>query len=511
MRNTSKDMFKQTIHKHLDADAYNLFFIYTFEEVKAIKLIKEVSKERGLKFYTYDISEGLRSEDDNRLNLLTDESLRDLNFALRWIEKNAKSAILCLVNPLPIFEADPRVVRLLKNLSNTILEQHLRLKIFLISPFHRIPDELQLDVAYIDLPLPSREEISNKVKEFAQALSQSIKSELVEMFANSLQGLREIDIENILHFCALDGKLTEDDLLTIVELKKQIIKRETLLEFIITEESINNIGGLKTLKEWIKKKGIIIKNIESAKSFGVSMPKGVLIFGMPGCGKSLSAKVIANEWKLPLLRLDMGIVLGPYVGQSEENIRRAIKVAEAISPCILWIDELEKGFAGASETDRGGASDVMKRIFSTLLTWMQEKTKPVFIVAVANDISNMPPEFLRKGRFDEIFFVDFPKVDEIKEILKIHLKKRRKENWYKALESYAQQMKTRGFSGADVEYAVNELVERAFVAKHNSDNFDPKAQFNEVLKEFKSISEVMKNKVGQIRKKFREIGARSAN
>ena len=227
---------------------------------------------------------------------------------------------------------------------------------------------------------------------------------------------------------------------------------------------------------------------------------------MPGCGKSLLAKVIARQWKYPLLRLDMGMVLGPYVGQSEENIRKAIKISEAISPCVLWIDEIEKGFAGVSSD--GGSSDVIRRIFGTFLTWMQEKKSPVFVVATANDISQMPPEFLRKGRFDELFFVDFPSKESRQEILKIHLKKRKKGEWVDQLIKYADTME--GYTGADIEAVVKELIERAFIATKENRDFEPEKEFDILCKGFKPFSETNKKAVEEIRKKSKEINAKSA-
>jgi len=265
---------------------------------------------------------------------------------------------------------------------------------------------------------------------------------------------------------------------------------------------------LKNLKEWLETKTKIIENLEDALKFGVDVPKGILLFGMPGFGKSLLAKVTAKKWNYPLLRLDMGMVLGPYVGQSEENIRKAIKIAEAIAPCVLWIDEIEKGFSGVS-SDGGGSSDVIKRIFGTFLTWMQEKTSPVFVVATANDISQMPPEFLRKGRFDELFFFDLPSEESIGEILKIHLKKRGKEKWFEPLKGFKS--KLIGYSGADIEALVKELVELAFIAEIDKREFDPVKTFEKIHKGFKPFSVTNKKAVEEIRNKVKEIDARSAD
>jgi SpoVK/Ycf46/Vps4 family AAA+-type ATPase len=239
----------------------------------------------------------------------------------------------------------------------------------------------------------------------------------------------------------------------------------------------------------------------------VDIPKGVLLFGMPGCGKSLAAKYTAKLMGMPLLRLDMGRIMGPYLGQSEENLRKAIKIAESIAPSILWIDEIEKALAGV----KGGNNDTVVRIFGTLLTWMQEKTKPVFVIATANDISGIPPEFLRKGRFDETFFVDFPDKESIKEIFKIHLKKRGKEKFISTIDfdRIVSEMKE-GYAGADIEAIVSEVVERAFLNKKEEITTE---DILSVIKSgvIKPISETLKDKIEELRKTYENISAKPAN
>lgn len=225
------------------------------------------------------------------------------------------------------------------------------------------------------------------------------------------------------------------------------------------KDTIDDIGGLDNLKKWLKRKAHVFKDLNNALEYGVDIPKGVLIVGLPGCGKSLNAKATAKLFGVPLLRLDMGRLLGKYVGESESNMRKAIKLAEAISPCVLWIDELEKAFAGIGN---GGNAEVATRLFGYFLTWMQEKNSPTFVVATANDISNLPTELLRKGRFDEIFYVDLPDTAERKKIFEIHLSKRRKAD-VASIDFDELSRKTEGFSGADIEGIVKESIETAFV------------------------------------------------
>ena len=214
-----------------------------------------------------------------------------------------------------------------------------------------------------------------------------------------------------------------DDVELAVEEKRQIVKKSGILEMVSAAEGIDDIGGLEELKTWLKRKAAILADLTRAKDFGVDTPKGVMIVGMPGCGKSLTAKAASTLFGLPLLRLDVGSLMGKYVGESESNMRRALQLADAVSPCVLWVDEVEKAFAGIG----GAGAETTSRLFGHFLTWMQEKTKPVFVVATANAIANLPPELLRKGRFDEIFYVDFPSKAERAEILHVHLRKRAQE------------------------------------------------------------------------------------
>ena len=270
------------------------------------------------------------------------------------------------------------------------------------------------------------------------------------------------------------------------------------------EETIEDIGGLDYLKEWLVRKSKIFANLDKAIKFGVDVPKGIMIIGMPGCGKSLAAKATASLFEIPLVRLDVGRLLGKYIGESEENMRNALKLSEAISPCVLWIDEIEKAFAGIGGV--GGGSDVTTRLFGQFLTWMQEKENTVFIVATANDVSKMPPEFLRKGRFDELFFVDLPNGEERRKILDIHLKKRKK--WNKNIDSIALIKETEGFNGADLEAVVKDTIELAFI--NGKEEITTEDLLNSV-KDTKSISSTLKDQIEEIRKTIKKIDIKPAN
>lgn len=271
------------------------------------------------------------------------------------------------------------------------------------------------------------------------------------------------------------------------------------------KEKFEDIGGLENLKEWFERKAVIYKDMERAKKYGVDMPKGVLIAGLPGCGKSLSAKAAAALFEVPLLRLDMGRLMGKYVGESENNLRQAIALAEAISPCVLWIDELEKAFAGIG--GNGGGADVTTRLFGNFLTWMQEKDNPVFVVATANDITKLPPELLRKGRFDEIFYVGLPKDEEREMIFGIHIAKRRKQD-VENIKISDLVAKTKGFSGADIEGVVKDAVEMAFAEGQDS------VQTQDVLDAIRnthSLSEIMKESIDKMAEEYKKRKFKNAS
>ena len=277
----------------------------------------------------------------------------------------------------------------------------------------------------------------------------------IERFAHAALGLTLHEAENAFARAMVrDAALTPDDIDMIYEEKRQIVGKSGILEFVKSDVRIEDVGGLGNLKRWLKKRD---KSwLDSAQKYALPAPKGVLVTGIPGCGKSLLAKAIGAAWQLPLLRLDVGRIFGSYIGQSEENLRNALRTAEAVSPSILWVDEIEKGFAKGGEGD-GGTST---RIFATFLTWMQERAKPVFVIATANDISALPPEMLRKGRFDEIFFVDLPTKRERADIFRLHMGRRLKDpaiaGTVRASDEGCAKLAeaTEGFIGAEIEQVV---------------------------------------------------------
>jgi ATPases of the AAA+ class len=316
----------------------------------------------------------------------------------------------------------------------------------------------------LNFPLPTRADLNELLDRIVSDVKhlKQVKVELDEAgrdrLLQSALGLTLGEAENVFaKIIVKDNRLSVDDVNEVFSEKQQIIRKNGLLEYCSTSESFAHVGGLGVLKDWLNKRSVAFT--EEARDFGLPSPKGILMLGVQGCGKSLCAKAVSTQWQLPLLRFDMGRMFGSFVGSSEENVRRAIAVAESVAPAILWVDEIDKAFAGsqASGISDGGTT---ARVFGTFLTWLSEKTAPVFVVATANDISNLPAELLRKGRLDEIFFVDLPGREERTEIFGIHLAKRGRDVAAFDLEALAAQ--SHDFSGAEIEEAINSALYDAF-------------------------------------------------
>jgi SpoVK/Ycf46/Vps4 family AAA+-type ATPase len=358
--------------------------------------------------------------------------------------------------------ADPLVIRRLRDIANSFKNGSELLTLVIMAPVLRLPVDLEKEITVVEFPLPTEQEILSVLAEMVDANKESgrisieIGEEGREKFAKAALGLTLNEAENAFARAMVnDGKLTDDDLDVVLDEKRQTIRKSGILEFINVDVELEDIGGLQNLKRWLLKRNN--SWLDQAKKYGLPAPKGILITGVPGCGKSLTAKAIAAAWGLPLLRMDIGKIFAGLVGSSEQNMRTAIRTAEAIAPCVLWIDEIEKGFAGASGTGDSGTSS---RVFGSFLTWMQEKSAPVFVIATANNIDKLPPEFLRKGRFDEIFFVDLPTTPERKVIWDLHLRKRLKSSEVlgdlKLDDAFSSSLAeaSEGYSGAEIEQVV---------------------------------------------------------
>ncbi len=336
---------------------------------------------------------------------------------------------------------------------------HTGKQIVFLGPRFRVPEDLEKEVQIIDLPLPALPELAALLDSLADA----VKGEVAltpagrERFLKASLGFTLSEAETVLAKAIVrDGALTDAGVDLILAEKQQIVRRSGFLEYYTAEETLDDVGGLAGLKRWLATREDAFT--EDARAYGLPVPKGVLLLGVQGGGKSLVAKAISRAWQMPLLRLDLGRVFGKYIGESEAAIRRAIRSAESVSPSILWIDEIEKGFAGA--TVEAHDTGVSARVLGTFLTWMQEKRKPVFVIATANQIRNLPPELLRKGRFDELFFVDVPDEREREEIFAVHLRKRGRVPASFNLRALAA--RTDGFTGAEIEQVVNEALHAAY-------------------------------------------------
>lgn len=387
--------------------------------------------------------------------------------AIQWVVQHREQGIYLFKDLHPFIDA-PATTRWLRDAIASF--KGTQKTIILMSPYQQVPLELEKEVVVLDYPLPNLADL-NKVltKQLEKTKNRRISTEVREKLLKSTLGLTKDEAEKVYRKAYVKaGQLTEDEVEIILSEKKQLIRRNGILEYLEEDETIDAIGGLEELKLWLRQRSNAFT--ERAREYGLPQPKGMLILGVPGCGKSLIAKTTSRLWGLPILRLDMGRVYdGSMVGRSEANLRNALKTAESISPAILFIDELDKAFAGgtgSSDSDGGTSS----RIFGSFLTWMQEKTSPVFVMATANRVERLPGEFLRKGRFDEIFFVDLPTSEERQAIFKIHLTKRRTDISRFDLEQLAKV--SDGFSGAEIEQAIIAAMYDAFAQEREFTQLD---------------------------------------
>ncbi len=429
---------------------YPIIYALSWEERRVEETLREVCQRLDRTLHTWTITQGLKPEVNRTGGAAKSAMLPGELEALAQIHEASEYTVFLLKDFHPYLR-DTKVVRLLRDLALRIRGRTQT--IVIVSPVLQLPTELEKEVSVMEFPLPTAKEIDEQL----QGVIDTVKSnpsvdtnldpDVRELIVKSAQGLTLDEILSSFARSLVEVKKLDADV--ILEEKQQIVRKSGLLEYYAANNKMADVGGQDLLKEWLEKRRGSFT--EKAKDFGLPAPKGVLLLGVQGCGKSLVAKAISNSWNLPMLKMDVGRIFGSLVGQSEENIRRAIQIAESVSPCILWADELEKGFAGVSGSGAGD-SGTAQRVFATFLSWMQDKTKPVFIVATANDISSLPPELLRKGRFDEIFFVDLPDSDERESIFSIHLKKRKRDPAFFNLKELAKA--TDGFSGAEIEMVV---------------------------------------------------------
>jgi ATP-dependent 26S proteasome regulatory subunit len=426
---------------------------YEWERVRGLGI--GLGKEMKLPLKVWSQSTGLwASNADGELSALDDAAIDPLK-VLRSIHTSDEPGIWLLEDFQPFLRDEHhQLLRWLREIAR--LSATPRKLVVISTPLPGLPVDLRKEVPTIELPLPGLDALRVVLQDAATALR--VRGSADEALLDAARGLTVMEAKLAFGKAAAElGRLDHGAVPLVAQEKERIIKQSEVLEYYPTDARMTDVGGLDQLKEWLDRRGRAFG--AGARDFGLDAPKGVLLLGVQGCGKSLLAKAIAATWQFPLLRFDMGKVFGGIVGQSEGNIRTALQVAQALAPCVLWIDEIEKGLAGMGSSDQtdGGTT---ARVAGTLLTWMQEKKDPVFVVATANRIDMLPPELLRKGRFDEIFFVDLPTRAIREEILSIHLKKKRRDPKDFALADLAA--RSVGFSGAELEEAVREGLYDAF-------------------------------------------------
>ena len=441
-----------------------------------------------------------------------EENISDLyNFLDTLYSEGIKTNVFLLIKNAEEEMKDARNIAYIKKIAETRYSSpDYNFTIIVVSETETVPKELEKFTSILDIPNMTKDEIETYILKFSKDNNIKVDEKDIGEVAISLKGLTKLEIDHVLNMI-IESKnnisISGRDI--IIKEKGQIIKKSSILEIIDFKEKIEDIGGLEGLKEWLKSKAQVFRRLDEAKKFGVDTPKGVLLVGMPGCGKSLAAKASARLFNVPLLRLDIGRLLGKYVGESEHNMRVALKTAESISPCILWIDEIEKAFAGINQD--GGASDITKRLFGQFLTWLQEKENTVFVVATANDITAFPPEFLRKGRFDEVFFIDFPNEEERERIFEIHLEKRGKLTDDIDINKLAKQ--TEGYCGADIEEVVKNAVENIFILEtENEEEKEISTQdLLESAKNIDSLTNILADKIEILKKSYEKFKIKSAS
>ena len=431
---------------------YPLIYLPTNEEERAEKAIAAATKKVGQRnVFIWDFVNGYQENPNN-----TGYGIRNPLQALEFISKMpAKAGGVFILRDFQRFLEDIAISRELRNLARTLKSQPKN--IIIIAPQIQIPEELAEVITVVDFPLPNAVEIKTEISRLISATGQNLDQQLLDELVRAAQGLSTERIRRVLtRAIATNGKLEPEDVELILEEKRQSIRQTQILDFYPATEQISDIGGLDNLKSWLLRRGGAFS--EQARAYGLPNPRGLLLVGIQGTGKSLTAKAIAHNWHLPLLRLDVGRLFAGLVGESESRTRQTIELAEALAPCILWIDEIDKGFAGL---DGKGDSGTTSRVFGTFITWLAEKKSPVFVVATANNIRTLPPEMLRKGRFDEIFFVGLPTKDEREAIFEVHLAKLRPHN----LGNYDIKRlayETPEFSGAEIEQTIIEAMHIGF-------------------------------------------------
>jgi hypothetical protein len=476
---------------------YPILYIVSSEETRVQEVVHDVAQRRQKKLFEWTCSTGIvptgtSIQSQKARNPATKDPLAALDQVIEQVEP----AVFLFKDLHPFLtKANYGVIRKLKDIAIHLKNSYKT--VVIVSPVLEIPAELEKEVTVLNFPLPTKDDLSILLDDIIQQVQQfkQVKIELDlagrECLLQAALGLTLGEAENVFaKIIVKEERLSGAHVGEVFAEKQQIIRKSGLLEYCASSETFAQVGGLAVLKDWLKTRSRAFT--EEARGFGLPSPKGILLLGVQGCGKSLCAKAVSSHWQLPLLRFDMGRMFGSLVGSSEENVRRAIAVAESVAPAILWVDEIDKAFAGwqASGAADGGAT---ARVFGTFITWMSEKTTPVFVVATANDISQLPAELLRKGRFDEIFFVDLPAEDEREEIFRIHLAKRGRNP--EAFDAAVLAQASTDFSGAEIEEAIISALYDAFYARRELETPD----IQEALHQTVPLARTMDEQIDRLR------------
>ncbi len=501
--------FKEKLANLINA-GFPYVYIPTYEENRVQQQITDIVLKSGAvkterEVYIWTQTDGLvrQGEKEDKADTVIGNT-KDPMKALEYIMKSEEPA-LYIMKDLHVFFGSERgthpdfvLIRRLRDMIPYL--QGSRKNVVFISPKLVIPSDMEKDISVLEYELPNEEEILEKLDYLCETLTPqqvTIDEDGKRELARAALGLTMQEAENAFCRAIVSMKGINTGAIKIIhEEKNQVVRKTGMLEFINTDLGIDDIGGLDNLKNWLVKRNNTWT--KRAKAYNLPSPKGVLITGIPGCGKSLTAKATSAIWGLPLLKLDMGKIFGGIVGSSEENIRQAINTAEAVAPSILWVDEIEKGFAGLKS---GGDSGTSSRVFGTFLTWLQEKEKPVFVIATANDISSLPPELLRKGRFDEIFFVDLPTLKERQKIFKVHINKRIAGNEVahelKADDDVTMRLAkmTDGYTGAEIEQILISALYEAYYKERGMTEADVVKAIEETV----SLATTQKEQIAELR------------
>jgi len=489
--------FEKGLDTYLRA-RFTLIVLVTHEEERAENLIKSMCKTYNRTCVSWDSAEGFQWLSEASGNL---PAARDPQTALDQIDKMDDGlASLFVLKDFHDFWTNAQIRRKLRSLAQKM--KFSRKALLVITPSNRIPDELKDEVVLENLPLPDEKDLQNVLDELK--MISGVRINLTELGKEKLVkaavGLTAAQANRVFAKAIVsDGVLDDTDIDLVTNEKKQIIRESEALEFFSVTETLDDVGGLKVLKEWLRLRDRAFS--DRARDYGLPMPKGIALLGIPGTGKSLTAKMIGGLWRMPLLRLDVGALFGSLVGESEERTRRALHLAETIAPCVLWIDEMEKALA------HGGLdSGTSTRVFGSILTWMQEKKSPVFVVATANDISSLPPELLRKGRFDEIFFLDLPTFMERRDIFAVHLRKRRRLPQDYDLERLAAA--SEGYVGAEIEQAI---IDAMYIGFNDNEREFATQDIVDALARQVPLSVSQREPISALREWLREGRAQSAS